>query len=130
MKYQTFIKNTLLSAVVLCMSQSASAVSDEEFQTLQEQFNQLADQVEKNSSGNSSDTTVGGYGELHYNNVSNSDNSKEVRQLDLHRFVLFVNHEFNDDVRFYSLNSKLNTTSPVKDKWVKSKSNRCIYNSI
>lgn len=38
----------------------------------------------------------GGYGELHYNNL----NSKKV--LDLHRFVLFFDHEFNDDLRFAS----------------------------
>jgi len=101
-KYQPFAKNLLLSAVVLGMSQSAFAVSDEEFNKLKEQFDLLADQVEDNSKSSTSSTTVGGYGELHYNNLSNSDNSKEKRELDLHRFVIFVNHEFNENIRFFS----------------------------
>ena len=37
-------------------------------------------------------TTVGGYGELHYNSL---DSGSEV---DFHRFVLFVNHQFNDNI--------------------------------
>lgn len=101
MKHLSIGKNLIASAIALSLSQPALAVTDEEFRALQEQFNQLADQVEQNSN-NSSATTVGGYGELHYNNLSNSDNSKEKRELDLHRFVLFVNHEFNDDIRFFS----------------------------
>lgn len=41
-------------------------------------------------------TTVGGYGELHYNSL---DSGSEV---DFHRFVLFVNHQFSDNIRFFS----------------------------
>lgn len=41
-------------------------------------------------------TTVGGYGELHYNNL---DTKKEF---DFHRFVLFFNHKFSDRIRFFS----------------------------
>lgn len=45
-------------------------------------------------------TTIGGYGELHYNNVdSDAGDSDEI---DFHRFVLFFGHEFSDQVRFYS----------------------------
>ena len=47
-----------------------------------------------------SGTSIGGYGELHYNNVS-SDAGDE-KEIDFHRFVLFVNHEFTDRVRFFS----------------------------
>ena len=49
-----------------------------------------------------SKTTIGGYGELHYNNLSTNDPSRDVEQIDLHRFVLFFGHEFNDKTRFYS----------------------------
>jgi len=47
-------------------------------------------------------TTVGGYGEVHYNNLTsdNSNNSKD--EFDLHRFVLFFGHQFNDRLRMYS----------------------------
>ncbi len=47
-------------------------------------------------------TTIGGYGELHYNNLNAKDPSKDVEMIDLHRFVLFFGHEFNDRTRFYS----------------------------
>ena len=46
--------------------------------------------------GQTGRTTVGGYGELHYNNL---DSKKEI---DLHRFVLFLGHRFNDRISFFS----------------------------
>lgn len=49
-----------------------------------------------------SKTTIGGYGELHYNNLSAEDPSRDLESVDFHRFVLFFNHEFNDKTRFYS----------------------------
>jgi hypothetical protein len=47
-------------------------------------------------------TTIGGYGELHYNNLNAVDPSKDVNAIDFHRFVLFFGHQFNDKTRFYS----------------------------
>jgi len=47
-------------------------------------------------------TTIGGYGELHYNNLSANDPSRDLEEVDFHRFVLFFGHEFNDKTRFYS----------------------------
>jgi len=47
-------------------------------------------------------TTIGGYGELHYNNLDNDGTGGDVDQVDFHRFVLFFGHEFNDDLRFFS----------------------------
>jgi hypothetical protein len=49
-----------------------------------------------------SKTTIAGYGELHYNNLSARDPARDVDSIDFHRFVLFFGHEFNDKVRFYS----------------------------
>jgi hypothetical protein len=49
-----------------------------------------------------SKTTIGGYGELHYNNLSANDPSHDLERIDFHRFVLFFGHEFNDKTRFYS----------------------------
>ncbi|WP_132973775.1 porin [Thiogranum longum] len=45
-------------------------------------------------------TRVGGYGELHYNNLD-TDNGSE-KSLDFHRFVLFFGHQFTDRLRFFS----------------------------
>jgi len=50
------------------------------------------------SRGNRADrTTIGGYGELHYNNIEGADD-----EIDLHRFVLFFGHKFTDNIRFFS----------------------------
>ncbi|MBT3939851.1 MAG: porin [Pelagibacterales bacterium] len=41
-------------------------------------------------------TSIGGYGELHYENNAGSGT------IDFHRYVLFINHEFNDIISFNS----------------------------
>lgn len=46
-------------------------------------------------------TSIGGYGELHYNLVD-PEGAPATAQLDLHRFVVFIAHRFNDEIRFYS----------------------------
>ena len=46
-------------------------------------------------------TTIGGYGELHYNNINN-DGIDDKNEIDFHRFVLFFGHEFTDRLRFFS----------------------------
>ena len=50
----------------------------------------------------SNKTTLGGYGELHYNSLRDQKGDSNKDQMDFHRFVLFVNHEFNDKMRFVS----------------------------
>lgn len=47
-------------------------------------------------------TTIGGYGELHYNNLDDQNGSKDKDEIDFHHFVLFFGHEFNDNLRFFS----------------------------
>ena len=51
-------------------------------------------------------TTVGGYGELHYNILSDNNDAvggdNSLNRVDFHRFVLFFGHEFNDNIRFFS----------------------------
>ncbi|MGB5438363.1 MAG: porin [Gammaproteobacteria bacterium] len=47
-------------------------------------------------------TTIGGYGEMHYNNIDADDSSRDQKEIDFHRFVLFFGHEFTDDLRFFS----------------------------
>ena len=42
-------------------------------------------------------TSIGGYGELHANFNNGADN-----EMDFHRFVLFFNHEFNDWISLFS----------------------------
>ncbi|PCI50415.1 MAG: porin [Moraxellaceae bacterium] len=47
-------------------------------------------------------TAIGGYGELHYNNIDTPKSDKQRETVDFHRFVLFLDHEFSDTVRFFS----------------------------
>jgi len=63
----------------------------------------VADAVESNPSNTSvssswaEKTSIGGYGEHHYNVV---DQGRD--QIDAHRFVLYAGHEYSDRVRFFS----------------------------
>ncbi|HDY83388.1 MAG TPA: porin, partial [Halieaceae bacterium] len=60
---------------------------------------EVAEQSQKSVSSAAawaSKTQLGGYGELHYNNLDSKD------EIDLHRVVLLLNHQFTDDVRFVS----------------------------
>ncbi|BAJ03581.1 porin [Shewanella violacea] len=60
-----------------------------------------ADVVEATAESKSA-TTLGGYGELHYNNITNNATGKDKQTVDFHRFVLFVGHEFSESTRFFS----------------------------
>jgi hypothetical protein len=57
--------------------------------------------VEEASSGTSGGwwekTSVGGYGELHMNFNDNADDA-----IDFHRYVLFINHDFNDWIGLFT----------------------------
>ena len=46
--------------------------------------------------------SIGGYGEVHYNNYDADDSDRDLEEIDLHRFVLFIGKEFTDDLRFVS----------------------------
>ncbi len=57
---------------------------------------EILDQVASSEgSGSQSATSIGGYAELHYN-------GGKADQIDLHRYVIFLSHEFSDRIRFYS----------------------------
>ncbi len=95
------LTTTLGSLLFFGNLQPAQAVSDEEFRLLQQRFEQLVEQVEDRNHAETATTRIGGYGELHYNNLSNGNGSTR-KELDMHRFVLFVNHEFSDRIHFFS----------------------------
>jgi len=92
---------SIFATIALSISASALAVTDEEFKALQDQMNQLADAVENQPTTQASKVHIGGYGELHYNNLEKPDGS-EKKQLDFHRFVLFFGYDFSDSIRFHS----------------------------
>jgi len=73
----------------------------------------LADNIESQPASTGTDTqfagssrfgnsTFGGYGELHANMLENQATGEDSNVLDLHRFVLYFGHDFNDRTRFMS----------------------------
>jgi len=105
-------KQTLIYAAVTALISTPALASNEldqlkqQVETLQSQFNQTSTTVEGlMQQGSSSATTIGGYGELHYNNIETETNgvvTGKKKEIDFHRFVLFINHEFSDRVRLFS----------------------------
>ncbi|PCI58234.1 MAG: porin [Gammaproteobacteria bacterium] len=113
------MKKTLIASVLVGLFASNTAIANQETDELRkviaqqqqvleslekrldetdQKLNATADQVEITAENSAfSNTTIGGYGELHYNNYEDSD-----AKVDFHRFVLFFGHEFSDTVRFFS----------------------------
>lgn len=107
------MQKKLLGLIVLSMlSGHAMATSiEDKIDMLQDEIDQLKAQAanaEKNKGGLkgfADNTTVGGYGELHYNNFKGDVPTGERRakdEIDFHRFVLFFGHRFNDWISFKS----------------------------
>jgi hypothetical protein len=69
--------------------------TDEKVEIAGEQIDQVS-QAASQSAAADNRTHIGGYGEMHYNNLDSGD------KIDFHRFVLFFGHEFNDRIRLFS----------------------------
>lgn len=83
-------------------ARAAMAATNERVEETEVRIEATGDYVETLASADTGaqKTTIGGYGELHYNNTkSDAGDSDEI---DFHRFVLFFGHEFSDRVRFFS----------------------------
>jgi len=113
------MKKTLIASAIVGLFASTAVVANEDTKELrkiiaeqQEVLKSLekrldetetrleatADQVESSTSASPfAKTTIGGYGELHYNDYEDKD-----AKVDFHRFVLFFGHEFTDKLRFFS----------------------------
>lgn len=109
----------LLGVLTPAFTQAATPTLDELYITIQqqqaeidalkaasneqdEQINSTADAIEQSVSESSS-TKVGGYAEIHYNNLNDQGpQDADKKQLDLHRFVAFISHDFNQKTRFFS----------------------------
>ena len=85
---------------IIAQQQKVLASLEKRLDETDQKINATADQIEvtvENEASIFANTTIGGYGELHYNNYDDSD-----AKVDFHRFVLFFGHEFSDSVRFFS----------------------------
>lgn len=97
-------KLSLLLPVALLLSNPSLAATDQDrIKALEEQVEALAEALENDDSESTSKENrvhIGGYGELHYNNLD--QNGEDKRELDLHRMVLFFGYDFNERARFIS----------------------------
>lgn len=81
----------------------ALAEANAELETAGEQIDATGDYLDSIAGpSEASSTNIGGYGELHYNNLNSDDSARDLDQIDFHRFVLFFGHEFTERVRFFS----------------------------
>jgi hypothetical protein len=92
---------TSLTAAILCGSLPATA------ETVEERVSRLEQEVETLKSGQTALATgsgvqLGGYGELHYNNLSGSGGAADKEEVDFHRFVIYFGYDFSDRIRFSS----------------------------
>ncbi len=86
------------------------ATTDETVQQTSEQVEATASMVEETiatgggtlASSWAERTSLGGYAEMHYNNLEDQNSDGDKDEIDFHRFVLFLNHEFDEDTRFFS----------------------------
>ena len=86
------------------------AVNEEKVEENAEEVEAATEAFETASSSSGSGwwdrTSIGGYGELHYNNLSDNNDTvggdNSLDRVDFHRFVLYFGHEFNDNIRFFS----------------------------
>jgi hypothetical protein len=73
---------------------------EQQLQTQQAQIEALAKQAdEKKTADWVSRTKLGGYGELHYNNLEGKGGASDKEEIDFHRFVLYFGHDFNERLR-------------------------------
>lgn len=104
-------KGILAAALTAAFGMSGAAAADtsieDKLAVLQEEIEHLKLQMseqEKNRAGGiqgfADRTTIGGYGELHYNNFAGGATATD--KIDFHRFVLFFGHKFNDKISFKS----------------------------
>ena len=67
------------------------------------QMDKIASQGGSSKAAWAEKTSFGGYGELHLNKLKNKKpGGANKDEIDFHRFVIFMGHEFNERVRFFS----------------------------
>jgi hypothetical protein len=83
------------------------ATTDQKAQITEQQLDITANYLEqfednRSTTASANRTSIGGYGELHYNNVDATDPDRDFKEIDFHRFVTYMGHEFTDRIRFFS----------------------------
>lgn len=102
----------LITSVFLIQSLKADADLENKIKEMQSEIDSLAELIEEGSgSGDGwyTRTSLGGYGEIHWSTASPPDDERGATNatnvdVDIHRYVLFIGHEFNE---YLSMNSEV-----------------------
>ncbi len=106
-KTTVLARATLAGLIATSLHAQAAPSVEERLEALTQEVERLQAEVDKqkrlgtaeataHGHGGGGQTTVGGYGELHYNSLDSKD------EIDFHRFVLFFGHRFTETIRFQS----------------------------
>ena len=72
-------------------------------ETTDQRLESVADAIEERpAQSQERKPRIGGYGELHYNNLTDQHGTRDRDEIDFHRFVGFISHEFSGRTRFFS----------------------------
>lgn len=80
---------------------AAEPTTEQKLDILSAEIEQLKQQV-GGGAGGAHRASVGGYGELHFNNLENRKDGSNKDEIDFHRFVLFFGYAFSETIRFHS----------------------------
>jgi hypothetical protein len=76
--------------------------TDQKVEIAGEQIEKVATAAPSGKAAWAEKTQIGGYGEMHYNNLSGEGGASDKKEIDFNRFVLFFDHQFNESTRFFS----------------------------
>jgi hypothetical protein len=109
------IINSILSFCVVSLFTVSLAYADghleDKLKDMQSEIDTLAELIEEGGSNETSgwwtQTFVGGYGELHWENAGtpfddSAGSASSANNIDAHRYVIFIGHEFNKYLSFNS----------------------------
>ena len=111
---QKLYKLLFLVYIISCFAK-ADADLEKQVSDMQDQIDALAEAVEEGGSSGEvgwwTKTSLGGYGEIHWSNSATPVDTKTTRattspanEVDIHRYVLFIGHEFNE---YLNMNSEV-----------------------
>ena len=76
--------------------------TEQKVEAASEQLDKVATAAPASKASWADKTSLGGYGELHYNQLDGKGGASGKDEFDFHRFVLFLGHQFNERTRFFS----------------------------
>ena len=76
--------------------------TEQKIDATSEQVEKVASNAPSSKAAWAENTRIGGYGELHYNNLQDQHGTSNKDEIDFHRFVLFFGHDFSAKTRFFS----------------------------